>query len=274
MQRLANAWRLAKASWQVLSKDRELVVIPLVAGVGAILAFAVFALPGTLLLGDTASVEASNTAQWLFWLLGAIAAMWITAVGQGAVVAGAAHRMDGGNPSVGSSLVAARERAVNLLSWAVLATVVAIILDQIEQRLGALGRVASWLGGVAFSIMSFLALPVIMFENVGAIEAFKRSSVLLKRTWGEQIGFNFGLGLLGLLLILPVVVISGGLIATELFLIQALGILIGVVWIGLVAATMTALSAVFKAALYRYANGLPVDPAYDAEDLSGAFRSR
>lgn len=251
-----------------------MVVLPLVAGVAALVAFGVFALPGTLLLDDTSSVDASNVAFWLLMVLGATAATWITAIGQGAVVAGAAQRMDGGEPTLGSAYAAARARAPQLLSWAVLATVVAIVLDQIEQRLGVLGRVVGWLGGIAFSIMSFLALPVIVFENVGAIEAFKRSSALLKRTWGEQIGFNFGLGLLGFLFALPAVILGGALASTGVLPIQALGIAVAVVWIALVAAVVSALSAVFKAALYRYANGLSVDPAYDAHDLSGAFRHR
>ena len=44
--------------------------------------------------------------------------------------------------------------------------------------------------------------------------------------------------------------------------------------LALVMATTSALSAVFKAALYRYAVGAPVDPAFDTTDLSGAFQRR
>lgn len=274
MQRLANAWRLSKASWQVLSRDRELLAIPIITGVGAVIALAVFLLPGVVLVGDSNAVDPSSVAFWLLLLLGLIAATWITAVGQGAVVAAAAVRMDGGDPTVGSSFAAARARVGYLLSWAVLGTALAIVLDQIEQRFGALGKIAAWLGGIAFSIMSFLALPVIVFENVGAIEGFKRSSALLKRTWGEQIGFNFGMGLLRVVLILPGVVIGAGLVATDVVILQALGIVTMIVWIPLVWAVISALSAVFMAALYRFAHGLSVDPAYDPDDLTVAFRPR
>jgi hypothetical protein len=55
---------------------------------------------------------------------------------------------------------------------------------------------------------------------------------------------------------------------------QVVGVVVAVAWIVVVMAVTSALSAVFKAALYRWATGLPVDPAFDAGELSGAFRPR
>ena len=274
MNRLSNAWRLSKASWQVLSQDRELVLVPIVAGIGAVLAFLVVFGPGVLLLGGTSENDAGSWAVWVLGAVGLVAATWIFAIGQATVVAGAAQRMDGDDPTVGSAFDVARSRMGRILEWAVLATVVSIVLDQIEERFGILGRIVGWLGSVAFSILSFLALPVIVFENVGAIDAFKRSSQLLKATWGEQVAFSFGLGLLGFLLALPAILIGGLLLATGVVVLQAVGIIAAVGWIALVMAVTSALSAVFKTALYRYAVGAPVDPAFAPTDLSGAFRRR
>jgi hypothetical protein len=45
-------------------------------------------------------------------------------------------------------------------------------------------------------------------------------------------------------------------------------------WVIAVVAVVSALSAVFKTALYRWATKRPVDPAFDTADLSGAFRHR
>jgi hypothetical protein len=272
--RISNAWRIAKASWRVLAKDRELIAIPVVAGIAALLAFAAIAGPGYLLLGGTTAVDTGNVALWLIGVAAVVAATWVSAFGQAAVVAAAGERMDGGEPSLTSAFEAARDRAFRLLEWAVMATVVAIVLDQIEQRLGVLGRLVSWIGSVAFSVMSFLALPVIVFENVGAVEAFKRSSRLLKGTWGEQVTFNFGLGILGFVAVIPGVVVGGVLVATGLLPLQVLGGLATVAWVVLVVAVTSALSAVFKTALYRWANGLTVDPAFDAAELRGAFGPR
>jgi hypothetical protein len=274
VNRLSNAWRLSKSSWQVLSHDRELIALPVIAGIAAVVAFLAIFGPGAVLLGGTSDDGATNWAIGVIAVIAGAIATWIAALGQAAVVAGASQRMDGQDPTIGSAWAAARSRAGRILEWAILATVVSVILDQIEERLGILGRIVSWIGSVAFAVMSFLALPVIVFEDLGAIAAFKRSSQLLKQTWGEQVAFTFGMGLLGLLLAIPAIVVGGLLLATGIVVLQAIAVVAIVLWIGLVMAVTSALSAVFKAALYRYAVGKPVDPVFAPTDLSGAFQRR
>jgi Family of unknown function (DUF6159) len=183
--RIANGWRLAKASWQVLSRDRELVAIPIVAGLLSLIVFAVVAGPGVLLLGGGSDSGASNWAIWIVVAIAGLLATWVSVIGQAAVISGAGQRMDGADPSLGSAFAGARSRTGRLFEWAVLATVVAVVIDFIEERLGVAGRIIGSLGNVAFAVLSFLALPVIVFEDVGAIEGFKRSSQLLRSTWGE-----------------------------------------------------------------------------------------
>ena len=274
MDRLANGWRIATASWRVLSRDSELIAVPVIAAVAAAVAFAVVAGPGVLLLGGSDAAQASDVALWLVLVAASVLASWVVAIGSAAVVAGAAERMGGGEPTLGSAFAVARSRAGRLLGWAVLATVVSIVLDLLEERLGFLGRMVSWIAGTAFGVVSFLALPVIVFEDVGAIAGLKRSARLLRSTWGEQLAFNFGLGLLGFFAVLPALALAAGLIATGLVPLQVVGIVVAAAWIVVCMAVTSALSAVFKAALYRWAVGLPVDPAFDAGELTGAFRDR
>jgi hypothetical protein len=271
VERIRNGWRLAKASWQVLSHDRELVAIPIVAGIASLVVFAIVAVPGVALLGDDDSVR------WAVWIVLAIAALlatWMSAIGQAAVVAGAGQRMDGDDPTLGSAFARARARSGRLFEWAVLATVVSIVLDIVRDRLGIFGNILASVGNMAFSVLSFLALPVIVFEDVGAIDGFKRSSQLLRGTWGEQLTFTFGLGLIGFVAALPGIALAGGAAATGIVALQVVGVGLGVAWVIAVIAVTSALSAVFKTALYRYATQAPVDTAFDTADLSGAFRRR
>lgn len=271
MGRIKNGWRLAKASWQVLSHDREMVAVPVIAGLVALVVFAAVAGPGALLLGGDGAGE---WALWVVLALAGVLAMWISVIGQAAVVSGAGQRMDGADPTLATAFAGARGRSGRLLEWAVLATVVAAVLDVLRQRLGVAGQLVASLGNLAFAVMSFLALPVIVFEDVGAIEAFKRSSQLLRRTWGEQITFSFGLGLLGFVAALPGLALAIGLGVTGIVALQVVGVALGVLWVVAVTAIVSALSAVFKTALYRYARQLPVDVAFETADLSGAFRHR
>jgi Family of unknown function (DUF6159) len=182
--RIANGWRLAKSSWRVLSRDRELVSIPIVAGFISLVVFAIVAGAGALLVGDN---DSADWALWIILALASVLAMWVSVIGQAAVISGAGERMDGGDPTLGSAFAGARGRTGRLLEWAVLATAVSIILDTIRDRLGFAGQIIAGIGNMAFQVLSFLALPVIVFENVGAIESFRRSSKLLRSTWGEQL---------------------------------------------------------------------------------------
>lgn len=258
----------------MLSRDRELIAIPIIAGVAALVAFGIIAGPGVLLLGDTDESDASALALWLILAVAAIAASWVGALGQAAVVAGAGQRMDGGDPTIATAFDASRARAGRLFGWAFLATVVALVLDVIRERLGLAGRIFGTLGNVAFAVMSFLALPVIVFEDVGPIDSFKRSSQLLRSTWGEQITFSFGMGLLGFVGALPGIALGAGSIASGVLVVQVVGVALAAAWVIAVVAVVSALSAVYKTALYRWATKLPVDPAFDTADLSGAFRRR
>jgi hypothetical protein len=273
--RISNGWRLAKASWQVLSRDRELLAIPLIAGLLSLLVFAAVAGPGVLLLDGGSENDSSSS--WAIWIVLAVAgllATWVSVIGQAAVVSGAGQRMDGADPTLGSAFAGARTRTGRLFEWAVLATVVAIVLDVIQERLGLAGRILGSLGGLAFSVMSFLALPVIVFEDVGAIDGFKRSSQLLRGTWGEQLTFTFGMGLVGIVAALPGVALAVGLGVTGVAALQVVGVVLGALWVLAVVAVVSCLSAVFKTALYRYARQQPVDVAFETADLSGAFRPK
>jgi hypothetical protein len=269
--RISNGWRLAKSSWRVLAQDRELVGIPIVAGIISLIVFVVVAGVGLLLVPDSGSAD---WALWIIVVLAGLLATWVSVIGQAAVISGAGQRMDGGDPTLGTAFAGARGRTGRLLEWAVLATAVAIVLDTIRDRLGFAGQIIAGIGNMAFQVLSFLALPVIVFEDVGAIEGFKRSSQLLRSTWGEQLAFSFGLGIIGFLAALPGIAVAAAAGASGVAPVAVVGVALGVLWVLAVIAVTSALSAVFKTALYRYARGLPVDLAFAPSDLSGAFRRR
>lgn len=246
--------------------------IPVVAGIVSLLVFGVVSLPAVVLLdGDD---DAVSWAVWVVLAIAGLLATWVSVIGQAAVVSGAGQRMDGTDPSLATAFAGARSRSGRLFEWAVLATVVAIVLDLIRDRLGILGGIVSSLGNLAFSVLSFLALPVIVFEDVGAIDGFKRSSHLLRSTWGEQLSFTFGLGLIGIAAAVPGAALAVAAAATGVVALQVIGLTLGIAWVLAVIAVTSALSAVFKTALYRYAARQPVDVAFDTADLSGAFRRR
>ena len=81
-----------------------------------------------------------------------------------------------------------------ILGYAVIASTVGVILKSINDRSKGFGRFITSLIGTAWNVATYLVVPILAVEGIGPIEAVKRSVELLKRTWGEQIVGNMGIG--------------------------------------------------------------------------------
>ncbi len=268
--RISNAWSLAKSSWAVLQHDRELAWLPVVGGIAGLVVGALFFGPVLAMLGG-GSDNAIPAAGYLLMFLGYVATSAIFMWSRAAVIHGANLRMEGGDPTVASSLRGATAHWPAVTGFAAVSVTIGLVLNAIQENGGILGSIVAWIGDVAWSVITYLVLPVVIIEGVGAVEGIKRSTSLVKRTWGEQITANVGFGLLGFALILPGIALvalvgpAGGLAAV-------LGVVVAVVWILTVAAVMSTLTGIFQTALYRQATGRAVAPEFDQAALAASFR--
>ena len=57
--------------------------------------------------------------------------------------------------------------------------------------------------GLAWALITYMIVPVILFEDRGVYDSIYRSQELFQQNWGEQLAGNFGFGLLNFLLCLP-----------------------------------------------------------------------
>ena len=112
-------------------------------------------------------------------------------------------RLDGGNPTIGDGFAIANSRLANILGYAFIAATVGLILRAIQERVGFLGKIVVGLIGAGWSVATYLVVPVLVAREIGPIDAVKESASLLRRTWGENVigqagmGFAFGLIYLG-----------------------------------------------------------------------------
>jgi hypothetical protein len=271
VNRLQNSIDLAKASWNVLREDKQLAVLPLLSGLTALVVALLFFGP-VALIADSGAQGSSKPLAWILGAVGYLAVTYVVIFFNAALVFAADCRMRGERVSIGEAIRAASERAHVLLPWAVLSATVSIILRAFEERAGVLGRIVGSLIGLAWSLVTFLVLPVLVIEQIGPIDAVKRSAALFKKTWGENMIANAGIGLVALgatlvgLLPCALLMAVGGPVAV-------LGIVIAVTWIvgvQLIAATLT---GILQTALYRFATA-GTAPGFDDEQLRGAFRPR
>jgi len=270
MGRIARTWDLAKASWRVLKADKELLALPVLSLVATIAVAAGFLAP-ILLTDRGTAIQDPGAVGYALLFLAYVVLAFITIFFNAALVHAANERLSGGDPTLGSAIRGAMLRVGKILPWALVSATVSIVLRAIEERAGVVGRVIGGIAGVAWSLVTFLVLPVLVIEDVGVGDAVRRSGEMFRKTWGENVAAQVGFGLIGFVAMLPAfllvaaVVAAGGAIAV-------IGIAAAVVWVLTVAMVMSALSGIFQTSLYRYAAGLGGgDGAFAQGALQAAF---
>lgn len=277
--RLSRSWSLIKASAGVLAKDKELLVFPLLSSICTLIVAAAFALP-MLGLGALDGLRSGTGLQMQMWVYLAAFAFYLVQYTvifyfNTALVGAAMIRFDGGDPRLSDGLRIANSRFVPILGYAAIAATVGMILRAVQERSGAIGRAIAGFLGVAWTVASFLVVPVLVSRNIGPIDAVKESALLLKKTWGENLIGQGGVGLVfGLLYVLLAIVGVAAIVGAAM---TGKGIFIGMVVAIVIIAFLVmgliqaALSGIYSAALYRYASGENASAGFSPHLLGNAF---
>ncbi|HWJ98101.1 MAG TPA: DUF6159 family protein [Acidimicrobiales bacterium] len=275
MGRWARSKQLASASWGVLKQDKELMALPLISGLASLVIGATFLFP-LYLSSETKDVAGSTTFEmkpigYVVLFLMYLVLAYIAIFFKTALLCGADERMRGGEPSLGTALSGAASRAGKILPWAIVTATVSVILRSLEERAGILGRIVIGLVGMAWAVVTFLVLPIVVFENVGVGTAIKRSAEMLKRTWGENLIVNLGIGLISMVLTLPAIAVVIGSFFTGSAPVIVGAVVLAAVWIIGVSCWSSAMTAVFQLALYRYATQTPLPSEFAQVNMAEAF---
>ena len=274
--RLSRSWSLIKASAGVLAQDKELLVFPLLSAICTLLVVAAFVLPA-LGLGVLDGVRGggASLAMYVLGFLFYLVQYFVIFFFNSALVGAALIRLDGGNPTLGDGLRIAGSKWVSILGYAAVAATVGLILRSLQERAGWLGRIAVGFLGVAWTVASFLVVPVLVIRNMGPIDAIKESALLLKKTWGENLIGQGGVGLVFSLIFVAMATL--GALAIVGAAMSGSGVVIGLVVALVVIAFLlaalihAALSGIYSAALYRYAVGQETSTGFDGQLLQRAF---
>jgi len=277
MGKITRTWSLMSECWQVLKQDKSLLVFPLISGVCCLLLLASFAIP-VYITGAWEPPGHDATTQRQVAYYGTLFAFYlcnyfIVVFFNAAIVACAAVRLGGGNPTIADGLRAAASRLPVIAGWALVLATVGLVLRIIEDRSEKVGQIVAGLIGMAWTIVSFLVVPILVVENKGPIAALKDSAALLKKTWGEQLVGNFSFGLVFSLLAIPAfaLIILGFYLGGAAAITACVGL--AVIYLIVLALVQSALQAIFQTALYLYARDGQVPEGFHAEVLEGALRS-
>ena len=278
-ERFSRSWALVKASGSVLKEDKELLIFPLISSIATIVVVACFALP-IIGLGALDGLSGGgngviSTGAYVVGFLFYLSQYFVIFFFNAALVGAALTRLDGGNPTVSDGLRIATSKAGSILGYAFIAATVGMILRAIQERVGFIGKIIVGLIGAGWTVATYLVVPVLVARDVGPIDAVKESAALLKKTWGENVIGQAGIGFAFTLILFAVIIIGVLLtIAAASTGNMPLTILVGIFAVGAVIATAlinSALSGIYAAALYRYASGNSTTQGFDSNALQLAF---
>ena len=272
MKRIKRGWALTKKSWALLNSHRDLVRFPLFGGISTIIFGLIYLGPGAYFL------DKHNYAPGVPLVVIGIYVLTVIGVYFSVGLAACADRIFRGEGATFSDGIAvANARFSIICGWAALSTAVALISIVLENQGGALGDIAGRLIGAAWSLVTFISVPVIAIEGIGPVETLKRSASLFRERWGQQITGNIAIGgivfLVGFLpgvaliaagvIIWPSVGFAGGALVVIGALVMCVALLVS-----------KAIGGIFGVALYRYATDGEVIGGFTQDDLESAIRPK
>ena len=273
-----NSWSMVKASAEVLKSDKALVVFPIISSIAVILITLSFAIPIFMNGNADKSFSVYNTSSLPYLFIYYFLIYFVIIFFNSALVSAAMIKLKGGSPTLADGIKNALSHISSIIGYALIASTVGLILRWIQERLGIIGKIFAFISSLAWSLVTFLVIPILVTEEVGPIEAIKKSSHLLKKTWGEQLIGNIGIGLIFGLLIFGLIILfipialftlsQRMLIATISF-----GVIFGIAIILLIIISST-INTIYTAALYRYAAEGVVSGNFNEDILRNSFRRK
>jgi hypothetical protein len=260
--RLSNGWELTKSSFKVLRENKELIVFPILSGISLILITGSFIVAFLAAYGwDIDNVSAGDNGSgnmvmnvaltFCFYLINYFVVIFFNM----ALIHCTRMYFHGEPVSIRKGLQFSVSRIGAIFTWSIFAATVGTILRMLQENLGIVGKIITGLIGIVWSVTTFFVVPVIAYENVGPIDAFKRSANLMRKQWGESLVANFSFALvqfIGVFVVAMALFFLGGII--HVFLGVALAILGAFVVMAIISASQT----IFISAVYHNINGDPV----------------
>jgi len=272
MGRIKRGWALTKKSWGLLSEHRELIWFPLYGAVATIPLALIFLGPGLYLLDADSLGGAIPLLVIGVYVLSVVG--FYFSVG---LAAAADMIFRGEQATVGDGLAVARARFSQICGWAAVSTAISVLMGALENQGGIAGTIAARVVGMAWSLVTFISVPVIAIEGSGPFATLKRSASLFRDRWGQQITGNIAIGgavfLLGML---PsaILIAAGVAVWASASFVGALLVVLGVIGLAVAALISKALSGIFGVALYRYALDGETVGGFTPDELESAVKAK
>lgn len=274
------SWMIVKESWGLLKQDKELAWFPVLSSITSLIALIVM---GTIfffvvMAGDIHSLDnieqtgvdaLSYVILFVYYLVMFLITNYFLA-GMFIIVHA---RFNGQNLSFSDGLNGASRNFGKIFVWSLISATVGVILRIIADRSRIIGKIVAVLLGAAWSIMTYFSLPSLVIGQTSIKGSFKESAAIIRKTWGEAIIVNFGVGLffalmgfLGFALSVGIIVVAP---VSEIMVLVAVLLVLYIIALSILSST---LAAIFKLALYEYAKTGKIPQGFTPALVLGAVK--
>jgi hypothetical protein len=276
--RFEASFSLASESWNVMKQDKEIAWFPVLSAVSGLVAMVImallfffFAFQGGLKPIGEEYTNVAYVGMFVYYLI----MFFITNYFLAGLYTVVHARFNGKNLSVRAGLANANANIDKILIWSLISATVGVVLRIIADRFEFIGKIVSSLLGAAWGILTYFSLPSLIIGQKTVTESFKESAALIRKTWGEALIMNFGLGIFFTLVFFGYTALSIGMII--LAPITEMIILVGILYIVFFVAfwiILATLNAIFTLALYEYASTGKVPKGFTPALIEGAVKGK
>ena len=264
---ITNTINMMKSSANVLQKDKELVLFPILSVVSIAIFLSILWSFGLIDLKQPEGENQNGAAAIIVIMV--FGSNFIIQFFNSALVSAGLERLRGGDPNVASGFSHALKHIHHIFIWSIIVTIVAILISVVKgDRKCILRQILGSLLEAGWTMMTFFVVPIIVSEKLNPFSAIKKPLNLFKKTWGNQITANFGFGIFHLLAILASMAVGWVIGSLNINLGLVTGILCGAASVLII----YTLEGIYKAALYEFASGeKPLE--FEEKELKVAYSS-
>ena len=255
---------LSKASWRVLRRHPRLLYFPFLSLATMLVLLrwiGVIVIPG----------DDDEHLPWLSLLVLSSLTYLVHIFYTAALTSEALRALRGDSPSIANGLSTAVARMPAIASFAAITGTFGFLLAMIGRTTRVSVRIARAMVSTAWSLATYLAIPVMVQERRGGLTSLRRSSDLFRRTWGETTLSEVGIRVLTAQLAIVFFMLA-------VLLLELLGDGIGAVAVLLVAigfvSLVGTLEAIYRAALYVFAAEGVIPQPFDDPALQDIWRTK
>jgi hypothetical protein len=238
------------ASLKVIKNNKQLVLFPIISGAFLVLVIGSFMGLAYSQWGFEAfdMVEQGSVTDYAIVFLFYLVAYFVIIFFNVGLVHCTRIYLEGGTPQFNDGVKFSMTRLPTILGWSALSATVGLIIKAVQENTGTVGDILSSIVGIIWSIATFFVVPVLAYEEVGPIEALKRSGAIMKEKWGESIGASFSFSILTFLGMLLIALPVGFLLS---LIHPVLGIGVGILLIFLIQSIVSSAQMVFITTVYH-----------------------